>query len=105
MALFLSCSNSEPTYTNCIQSTFNFNNEAANRLLESDKKEGRFTIELSSNLVKITDEKGNIKVLNTDKGYTVTNKKSGDTLVVEHLPTENTPSEILKFGSEYKFYN
>lgn len=103
-ALFLSC-NSKPAFTKCIETTYNLNKEAKNRIVGSETKEGNYTIEVTEATIKITDNTGKETVLNNDNGYSLTNKKSGDTLVIENLPTENTPSEILKFGVEYKFYN
>lgn len=104
-ALFLSCNNSKPSYTKCIETTYNFNKEAKNRLIGSDNTEGIFAVEIIENTIKITNTTGKETVLNSDNGYSLTNKKSGDTLVIEHLPTEATPAETLKFGTTYKFYN
>jgi hypothetical protein len=103
-ALFLSCNDSKPIYTKCIETTYNLNKEAINKIIEVNKKEGHFTVEVNADLIKITDDTGKETVLNNDKGYSLTSKKIGDTLVVENLPTETTPSEVLKYGSQYKFY-
>ncbi|OWP76856.1 hypothetical protein [Flavobacterium oreochromis] len=104
-ALFSSCKDSKPTYTKCVETTYNFNKEATNKVVGTDTKEGGFTVEISAESIKITDNTGKETVLNSDNGYSLTNKKSGDTLVIENLPTDNTPSEVLKFGTTYKFYN
>lgn len=102
MAFFLSC-NSESKYTNCIETTFNLNKEAINKVVEIDTTKGNYTIEIT-NEIKINgfDKE---TILKEENGYSVTNKISGDTLTIQHLPTENTPSNVLKYGSEYKFYN
>lgn len=105
MALLLSCSNSETKYTKCVETSFNFNKQSANKIVGTEKKEGSFKIELGNDLIKIIDEKGESREFNTNNGYSLTHKKSGDTLIIQNLPTESTPSEILKFGFEYKFYN
>jgi hypothetical protein len=102
VAFFLSC-NSEPKYTNCIETTFNLNQESVNKVVQSDTTKGNYTIEIA-NEIKINGfDKGIL--LNDQSGYSVTNKMSGDTLIIQHLPSKNTPSNVLKFGSEYKFYN
>lgn len=102
MAFFLSC-NSEPKYTNCIETTFNLNKEAINKVVEIDTTKGNYTIEIA-NEIKINGFDEQI-ILNDEGSYQATNKMSGDTLIIQHLPTENTPSNVLKYGSEYKFYN
>lgn len=104
-ALFSSCKDSKPTYTKCIETTYNYNKEAVNKIVGNDTKAGEFTIEITAESIRIIDNTGKETVLNSDNGYSLTNQKSGDTLVVENLPTEKTPSEILKFGTTYKFYN
>lgn len=102
VAFFLSC-NSEPKYANCIETTFNLNKEAANKVVGIETTKGNYTIEIA-NEIKINgfDEE---TILKEENGYSVTNEMSGDTLIIRYLPTENTPSDVLKFGSEYKFYN
>lgn len=102
VAFFLSC-NSEPKYANCIETTFNFNKEAASKVVQIDTTKGNYTIEIA-NEIKINGLKEEL-ILDQNNGYSVTNEMSGDTLIIKHLPTENTPSNVLKFGSEYKFYN
>lgn len=102
VAFFLSC-NSEPKYANCIETTFNLNKEAANKVVGIDITKGNYTIEIA-NEIKINGLKEAL-ILDQNNGYSVTNEMSGDTLIIKHLPTENTPSNVLKFGSEYKFYN
>jgi hypothetical protein len=104
-ALFSSCKHSKHTYTKCIETTYNYNKEAVNKVVGNDIKEGEFTIEINAKSIRITDNTGKETVLNSDKGYLLTSKKSGDTLVVENLPTEKTPSDVLKFGTTYRFYN
>lgn len=104
-AMFLSCNESKPTYINCIETTYNLNKEAKEKVVGIDKTKGSFKVEITEGIIKITDDKSKETVLNNDNAYSLTNKKSGDTLIIEHIPTENTPAEILKFGSEYKFYN
>lgn len=102
LALLLSC-NSETQYTNCAQTTFNFNKEATSKWVETEKTKGTYLIEMAKD-VKIMGLKEDL-ILDENNGYLVTNKMSGDTLIIQHFPTENTPSEVLKFGTEYKFYN
>lgn len=105
LALLLSCNNGKTTYTKCEQTTYNFNKEAANQLISAENKEGSFTVEVTGNSIKIIDNTGKEKVLKNDNGYSLINKKSGDTLIIENLPTQETPDNILKFGATYKFYN
>jgi hypothetical protein len=106
LALFLSCNESKPIYSKCIEIGYNFNKEAANEIMSVDTLNGTFNVEISSELVKITDQNGKENVLkNNDTGFLVTNKMVGDTLVIQYFPTAKTPSNVLKFGSEYKFYN
>lgn len=105
LASFLSCNNTKPTFLNCSETTYNYNKEAADRIIGTDIKKGSFSVEVSDTFVKIIDQNGKENVLKNDNGYSLTNKKVGDTLVIEHLPTEQTPEEILKFGTTYKFYN
>ena len=100
--LLLSC-NSGTQYTNCTETTFNFDKEAAKRVVETNTTKGTYTIE-TANEVTINGLKEAL-VLDENNGYSVINKMSGDTLIIQHFPTENTPSNVLKFGSEYKFYN
>lgn len=106
VALFttlFSCNDSKPTYTNCIETSYNFNKEANNRVLSIDTLKGNFAVEIAND-IKITGFSKEL-ILNTENEYSLTNKKSGDTLIIQNLPTENTPSNVLKFGTEYKFYN
>lgn len=104
-ALFLSCNDSKTTYTKCTETTYNFHKEAANKVIESENTEGSFTVEISNEIIKITDNKGKETLLKKDDGYSLINKNNGDTLVIENFPTENTPLEVLSYGTEYKFYN
>ena len=104
-ALFLSCTNSKPTYTKCIETTYNFHKEAANKVIGNENTEGSFTVEISNETIKIIDNKGKETLLKKDDGYSLINKKIGDTLIIENFPTENTPLEVLSYGTEYKFYN
>jgi len=102
LAFLLSC-NSGTQYTNCTETTFNFNKEAANKVVGIETTKGNYTVE-TANGVTINGLKEAL-ILDENNGYSVINKMSGDTLIIQHFPTENTPSEVLKFGSEYKFYN
>lgn len=104
-ALLLSCNNSKPTYTKCIETSYNLNKEAIDKVIGINKTEGGFTVEITKNIIKIIDNKGKETLLNDNNGYSVTNKMIGDTLVIQNLPTESTPLNILKYGNEYKFYN
>ncbi|WP_268848126.1 hypothetical protein [Flavobacterium aestivum] len=103
--LFLSCNNSGKTYTKCIETSYNLNKEAIDKVISVNKTDGGFTVEIVNNTIKIVDKNGKETLLNDDNGYSVANKMIGDTLVIESLPTEATPSNILKYGNEYKFYN
>lgn len=105
LALLLSCNNTKQTYTRCIETTYNFHKEAINKVIGCDSTEGSFTVEITNDVIKIIDNKGKERLLNKNDGYSLINKKHGDTLVIENLPTENTPLEVLSYGFEYKFYN
>ena len=102
IAFFLSC-NKATEYTNCTKTTFNLNQEAISKVIEIDTTKGNYTIEIAKE-IKINGFEKEI-ILNDEGGYLPTSKMSGDTLIIRHLPTENTPSDVLKYGSEYKFYN
>lgn len=125
MAFFLSCNNTKPTYTRMIETSYNFNESAANLIMETDtfsgeyseiKKDGNtfiyenntdFMINVSQDntLLEVVESttKGNKFLL--QNGFEITNKKAGDTLIIQYFPTENTPSSVLKFGIEFKLYN
>jgi PDZ domain-containing secreted protein len=103
--MFISCNNSANTYTKCIETSYNLNKETIDKVISINKTDGGFTVEILNNTIKIVDKNGKETLLNDDNGYSVTNKMIGDTLVIGYLPTENTPSNVLKYGSEYKFYN
>lgn len=104
LASILSCNSNQPSYKKCTETTFNFNNQASSKVVSSDNKEGSFIVEQSENKITITDNLGKETVLTNDNGYSLTNEKVGDTLIIKYFPTDTTPSEILKFGTEYKFY-
>lgn len=123
-ALLSSCS-SNPDYTKMVELTYNFNNKAANLIMESDTlkddftqvkdgdklyvdaSNGQFFLKLSNNpnTIEMLDNEGSGSKLEENRGFKITNKMVGDTLVIQYFPTESTPSSILKFGTEYKFYN
>jgi hypothetical protein len=123
-ALLLSCSSS-PTYTKMVELSYNFNRNAANLIMESDTLKGDFTqvrdgkklfvndsngqffLKLSNNpnSIELIDNEGKGSKLEENRGFKITNKMVGDTLVIQYFPTESTPSSILKFGTEYKIYN
>lgn len=102
LAFLLSC-NSGTQYVNCTETSFNFNKDAMNEVVEVKKTKGNYTINsgTETNIIGFENE----TILKEDLGYSVTNKMNGDTLVIQHFPTENTPSNVLKYGTEYKFYN
>lgn len=122
MALLLSCS-SKPNYTKMVETTYNFNNMAASLIMESDTivgsyieadKDGAtfiyennsdFILKASTNSIEIMESKEKGNKLIEDRGFEITNKKVGDTLIIQYFPTESTPASVLKFGTEYKFFN
>lgn len=121
--LLLSCS-SNTDYTKMVELTYNFNNKAANLIMESDTLKGDFTqvkdseklsiidsngeffLKLSDNpnSIEMIDKEGEGRKWEENRGFKITNKMVGDTLIIQYFPTESTPSSILKFGTEYKFY-
>lgn len=124
MGLIVSCS-SKPNYTKMVETTYNFNSSAVNLIIESDTTAGDF-IEVDKdgsifvfennsdfilkasknpNQLEIVESKGNGSKWVEERGFEITSKKSGDTLIVHFFPTENTPAGIIKFGTEYKFFN
>ena len=102
IAFLYSC-NTESSYTKCIETTFNFNDEAKNKVVSVDTPEGNFTIKTASEISIIGFDKD--VVLDTKNGYLPKQETKGDTLIIQYFPTEYTPSNVLKFGTEYKFYN
>lgn len=105
LASILSCNSNQPSYKKCTETTFNFNKEASSQIVSSDNKDGEFVVNQSENKITIIDNLGKETVLTNDNGYSLTNEKVGDTLTIKYFPTDETPSEVLKFGTEYKFYN
>jgi hypothetical protein len=101
MACFLSC-DTESSYTKCIETTFNFNDEAKNKVVSVDTIEGNFTIKTASEVSIIGFDKE--VVLDAKNGYLPKQERKGDTLIIQYFPTEYTPSNVLKFGTQYKFY-
>jgi hypothetical protein len=98
---FLSC-DKEISYNKCIETTFNFNDETKNKVTSVDTVEGNFIIKTASEISIIGFDKK--VVLNTKNGYLPSQEIKGDTLIIKYFPTEYTPSNVLKFGTEYKFY-
>lgn len=105
LALILSCNNNKTTYKNCSETTYNLNKEASSTIVGTDNKKGVFIVFTAGNTVKITDNLGKETVLTNNNGYSLKNEKSGDTLIIKNFPTDATPDNVLKFGTEYKFYN
>lgn len=124
VAFFLSC-NSKPTYTKMVETTYNFNKMAGNAILKTDTIKSDF-IEADKNgstfiyddngdyIINVSANPNKIEIVESEtkgskwleeRGFKITNEKIGDTLVIRYFPTKNTPSNILKFGTEYKFYN
>lgn len=124
-ALFLSCTNSKPTYTKMIETSYNFNQNASNPIMSSDtlkgeysevNKEGNififennsdFMINVSegNTLLEVVESKTKGSKFIIQNGFEITNKKAGDTLIIQYLPTKDTPASVLKFGIEFKLYN
>lgn len=52
----------------------------------------------------ITDD-GSKHIYTKADGFKLGNAMSGDTLILKYFPTDNTPSQTLPYGLEYKFYN
>lgn len=123
LGLLLSCT-SKPAYNKMVETTYNFNKSAASLIISSDttkgyyieiKKEGSiFIFENNSDFIfKVSKKNSQIEIVESegqgskwieDRGFKITSKKAGDTLIVHYFPTESTPASILKFGTEYKFF-
>jgi len=126
LALIVSCS-SKPSYTKMVETTYNFNSSAVNLILESDSitsdfveivkgdttfvmdLDGKFIMKLLKNSVPNTIEMINTQGVGSkiveERGFKISNKKVGDTLIIQYFPSKETPLNVLKFGTEYKFYN
>lgn len=104
--------------------SYNFNNEASSKIISIDTISGCYSITKDNNTADLKDSKNNFKILiktnpnifeitdgdknrtcKEERGYKLGNTMSGDTLILRHVPTSSTPDNILKFGTEYKFYN
>ncbi len=122
--LLLSCT-SKPTYKKMVETTYNFNSSAVNFIMNSDtlkanfieveKKGSTFIFDNKSDFIfKVSKAPNQIEIVESngegikwveDRGFKITHKKVGDTLIVHFFPTKNTPASIVKFGTEYKFFN
>lgn len=123
VVLLFSC-NSNSKYSTMVESTYNLNRMAASLILKSDttrsaysaveKKASTFIYDNKSDFIfKVSDDPSKIEIIDSsgnlikwseERGYKITIRNSGDTLVVRFFPTANTPKFIYKFGMEYKFY-
>jgi len=124
LALLLSCT-PKPAYNKMVETTYNFNKSAVSLIISSDtskahyieveKKSSIFIFEKNSDFIfkvsknpsqiEIVDHKGNGSKWIEERGFKITSRKEGDTLIVEYFPTQSTAASILKFGTEYKFFN
>lgn len=129
---FVSCNSSTEKcqYSNMISTTYNFNKNASSKIVSIDSLSGCFTAgrkmngdKLEKVLIKNTKSdfeiianfspKKEFEVIRGEKRNTIDEKNAyylnveiiKDTLLVEILPTEYTPDNILKFGTRYKFFN
>lgn len=124
--ILVACTTQAPeTYNTMEYTSYNLNPEAKELILKNEvtnasirlielsnsyvvkDSNSDFRIELDNNgqTGRITNTNGEKREWNGDKGYKIFRKNVADTLVVSYLPTDETPSSVLKFGGEYKFYN
>lgn len=121
LVLFAAC-NTQPNYTKMVERTYNFNKYAANIVMSSDTTSGSF-IEADNNGGTMIYDNNSDFILNASitslevatskttgnklvarNGFEITQEKIGDTLILKYFPTDKTPTNVLKFGTEYKFY-
>ena len=123
LSLLISCT-SKYKYHKMVQTDYNLNSFRASEIIRSDttagnyieteKKESLFIFEDNSDFIfkvsknppqiDIVDREGNNSSFVEERGFEITSKKAGDTLIVRYFPTKSTPENILKFGAEYKFF-
>lgn len=121
LALLASCT-TQPNYTKMVVKSYNFNKYAANLVMSSDTTSGSyieadkdgtvfvyddntdFILNASDTTIEIAESKTKGNKWVEERGFEVTHKKKGDTLIIQYFPTDKTPDNVLKFGSEYKFY-
>ncbi|WP_452219938.1 hypothetical protein [Lacinutrix salivirga] len=124
--ILFSCGNSTEKcqYTKMMTVSYNFNKEASSKIIGVDTTSGCYSITKENNTADLKDSKNKFRILiksnpnvfeitdgeknriwNEENGYKLGNAMSGDTLILRYVPTKNTPENILKFGTEYKFYN
>jgi len=122
--LFASCGKSECQYSKMTKITYNLNDNAAMQVVGTDNLQGCYTVTKTNgeaNLnnsdkdfnIKITtnpnvfyiSDDGSKHVFKETDGFKLGNTMSGDTLILQCLPTAAMSSEFLRFGIVYKFYN
>lgn len=123
-ALLLSCT-SKPSYKKMVETTYNFNKLAVNFVMSSDtvktdyieiEKQGKIFIfdNKSDFIFKVSKNPNQIEIVKSngegfkwieERGFKITHKKARDTLIVHFFPSDSTPASIVKFGTEYKFFN
>lgn len=123
LAVLLSCS-SKPGYGKMVETTYNLNAGAVNRIMSSDTASADYiTVEKQGNIfifenthnsifkvsknpakIEIIDAQDKTSTYMEERGYKITAKKNSDTLIIRFFPTGSTPASVFKFGIEYKFY-
>ena len=123
LAVIMSCS-SKPGYGKMVETTYNLNAGAVNRIMSSDTASADYiTVEKQGNIfifenthnsifkvsknpakIEIIDAQDKTSTYMEERGYKITAKKNRDTLIIRFFPTRSTPASVFKFGIEYKFY-
>lgn len=123
LALALSCA-PKPDYETMVETSYNFNRAAVKPITSSDttragylvveKNESTFIfINKSDFILKYSKNPNQIDMISAkgesfkwteQRGYKISCKKIGDTLLVRFFPSKATPDSVFKFGLEYKFF-
>jgi len=124
LLMLLLCCTPKPHYHAFVETAYNLNPSAVRLIMDSDtlkadftaveKKESTFIYERKSdfifkvsknpNQIEMIDSKGDSSKWTEERGYRITSKKNGDTLIIRFFSTRDTPGSEFKFGTEYKFF-